>query len=241
MPGLGPSLLPEFLADGARWTQPGRRQTEGNAMVESVRMGASTPRPAVAGASPSVRVVSSGNYEEFRLRLRPSSVASHAHPTSGAAVGPMAEPIRHSRPTSHSRNEGSESLAPEAEAGGGGQPDPAAWLALFNPGGGGSEAATALPAATAQAAPAATSPVEVADLVERWVRRVALGGDSRRGVARLDIGSGRLSGTEVVVMAEAGRVSVELSLPAGLNATELQERLQARLERRGFETDVVVR
>jgi hypothetical protein len=70
---------------------------------------------------------------------------------------------------------------------------------------------------------------------------VAVGGDSRRGVARLDIGSGRLSGAEVVVMAEAGRVSVELSLPAGTNATQLQERLQARLERRGFETDVVVR
>jgi hypothetical protein len=88
---------------------------------------------------------------------------------------------------------------------------------------------------------AASNTLEVANLVERWVRRVALGGDSRRGVARLDIGSGRLSGTEVVVMAEAGRVSVELSLPAGLPAADLQERLRTRLERRGFETDVVVR
>lgn len=81
----------------------------------------------------------------------------------------------------------------------------------------------------------------VAALVERWVRRVALGGDSRRGVARLDIGSGRLAGTELTVVAEAGHVSVELSLPPGQTEGGLGARLRRRLEQRGFETDVVVR
>jgi hypothetical protein len=92
--------------------------------------------------------------------------------------------------------------------------------------------------------PAPTVTIEVAGiaaLVERWVRRVALGGDSRRGVARLDIGSGRLAGAELTVVAEASHVSVELSLPPGHADGGLAGRLRKRLEQRGFDTEVVVR
>jgi hypothetical protein len=129
-------------------------------------------------------------------------------------------------------------LAPDEESpvgwGGG---DPAALLGLFNPTGG----APALPLAPeASLAPAAAA-AQVAELVERWVKRVALGGDARRGVARLDIGQGRYAGAELTVSAEADRVSVELTLPDGAGDTGLSERLRSRLARRGLNVDVVVR
>jgi hypothetical protein len=115
--------------------------------------------------------------------------------------------------------------------------DPADWLSLINPAGG----VEAPRAAEALAQPVAPSSLEVAELVERWVRRVALGGDSRRGVARLDIGEGPYSGAELVVVAEPGHVSVELRLAGASPDSELAERVRARLERRGFAADVVVR
>lgn len=85
------------------------------------------------------------------------------------------------------------------------------------------------------------APAHLADLVERWVRRVALGGDSRRGVVRLDIGEGRHAGAELLVSAEAGRVSVELTLPQGPTDSSLAERLRSRLAQRGLSADVTVR
>jgi len=134
--------------------------------------------------------------------------------------------------------ESSPSLAPDEQPGlGRGGSDPGDWLALFNPGGG-----IDLQRAP-EVAPSASPPLgvaELSDLVERWVRRVALGGDQRRGVAKLDIGHGRFSGAELVVVAEAGRVSVELSLP-GAAEPGLAERLRARLQSRGYAADVVVR
>lgn len=133
--------------------------------------------------------------------------------------------------------ESSLSLAPDEQPSlGRGGGEVAEWFSLFNPGGG-VEAAVAAPA------PALPQPAvaEVADLVERWVRRVALGGDQRRGAVRLDIGQGRFSGAELLVVAEAGHVSVELQLPANLVEGDLSERLRSRLERRGYAADVVVR
>jgi hypothetical protein len=132
-------------------------------------------------------------------------------------------------------------LAPEAEPSGGGPLaaalDPLGCLSLFNPAGG-IEPPTLGPLGPA---PAAGSTPELAQLVERWVRRVAWGGDARRGVARLDIGSGRLAGTELVVVAEPGQVSVELSLPPDHADDGLEARLRRRLEGRGFATEVVIR
>jgi hypothetical protein len=57
----------------------------------------------------------------------------------------------------------------------------------------------------------------------------------------LDIGQGRFSGAELLVVAEAGHVSVELQLPSSVAGGDLSQRLRARLERRGFAADVLVR
>ena len=129
-------------------------------------------------------------------------------------------------------------LAPEDQASlGRGGGELAEWFSLINPTGG-VDAPRVVEAAPTPSAPGV---FEVAELVERWVRRVALGGDQRRGAVRLDFGHGRFSGAELTVVAEAGRVSVELSLPPAMAATDLSERLRSRLERRGWTADVVVR
>jgi hypothetical protein len=126
-------------------------------------------------------------------------------------------------------------LAPaEQSSWGRGSPDPAEWLAAITSQGGVIEARPA-DAATASHAP------ELSELVEGWVRRLAVGGDQRRAVARLDIGHGQYAGAELVVTAEGSRVSVELSLPEGTGASGLSERLSARLMARGYAADVQVR
>jgi hypothetical protein len=78
-------------------------------------------------------------------------------------------------------------------------------------------------------------------LLERWVRRVALGGDRHRAVARLELGHGELAGATLTVTAEAGAVAIELDLPDARDALELEQRVRERLARRGFSADVTVR
>lgn len=81
---------------------------------------------------------------------------------------------------------------------------------------------------------------DAAQLVQRWVRRVALGGDSRRGVVRLDIGGGRYAGAELVVVAEARHVSVKLNLNGAEGDDGLSQRLRAGLEAKGYAVDIDV-
>jgi hypothetical protein len=78
-------------------------------------------------------------------------------------------------------------------------------------------------------------------LVERWVRRLAVGADPRRAAARLEIGAGRYAGAELLVVAEADRVSVEVCLPDGGADPGLAARLRERLEGRGYGAEVTVR
>ena len=82
---------------------------------------------------------------------------------------------------------------------------------------------------------------ELSELVAGWVRRVALGGDQRRAVARLDIGHGQYTGAELLITAEGSRVSVELTLPDGVAGAGLSERLGSRLTARGYAAEVEVR
>jgi hypothetical protein len=139
---------------------------------------------------------------------------------------------------SEEREEGSPRLAPEPESRlGWVSGDPAELLGLFNPAGAVGVTSSAPETSLAPSAAA----TQVVELVERWVKRLALGGDARRGVARLDIGQGRYAGAELIVSAQAERISVELTLPGGAADSDLSERLRARLARRGFEADVVVR
>jgi hypothetical protein len=126
-------------------------------------------------------------------------------------------------------------LAPEEQWGWGrGEPDPAQWLAAISATG----EVVEMPAADASAAP--HSP-QLSELIEGWVRRVALGGDQRRAVARLDIGHGQYAGAELVITAQGSRVSVELTLPEGASSTGLSDRLCTRLTARGYEVEVDVR
>ena len=134
--------------------------------------------------------------------------------------------------------EAHDSLAPDEQASfAWGERDPADWLSLINPSGGVEPVAVH----ELQAPPAPANAADVAELVEKWVRRVALGGDARRGVARLDIGQGRYAGAELLVVAETGRISVELRLGDASQASDLSERVRARLERRGYTAEVTVR
>lgn len=132
------------------------------------------------------------------------------------------------------------SLAPDEQSGLGQGGSAAECLWLINPTGG--PEALSSPAPLVPSTTTAHAGVgEVAELVERWVRRVAVGGDQRRGAVRLDIGQGRFSGAELLIVAEVGHVSVELQLPSSMPGGDLSERLRSRLERRGYAAEVVVR
>jgi hypothetical protein len=77
------------------------------------------------------------------------------------------------------------------------------------------------------------------DLLPALVRRVAWSGDGRRGTMRLELGAGRLAGATLLVHADAGRVRVEISAPAGVDTAPWQERIAARLRERGLALDGV--
>jgi hypothetical protein len=69
--------------------------------------------------------------------------------------------------------------------------------------------------------------------VEEAVRRIAWGGDRRRGVARIELGGEHL-GTAVVVRGEGREISVCIELGHGRDAGSLPERLAERLRARGL-------
>jgi hypothetical protein len=194
-------------------------------------------RPDCAPQRLAHRPITTGRYDEFRTHL-----SKLLKPPADPRVSPETAETTQRRIVSTEKEmplelESFASLAPEPQPSlGRGGGEVAEWFSLINPQGG-MEAPLAAPA------PAMTQPgvADVAELVERWVRRVALGGDQRRGAVRLDIGQGRYSGAELLVVAEAGHVSIELQLPANLVEDDLSERLRSRLERRGYAADVVVR
>ena len=200
--------------------------------------------PARAGGRPDCAVqplpkahVTARKYEEFGAVFR--RISKPPSDAQGSIGTPEAAPPRTmSLEKEMSREvESLPSLAPEDQPSlGRGGGEVAEWFSLINPTSG-VEPGLAAPA-QAIAPPEAA---EVAELVERWVRRAALGGDQRRGALRLDIGQGRYSGAELLVVADAGHVSIELQLPANLVEGDLSERLRSRLERRGYAADVVVR
>lgn len=183
--------------------------------------------------------VSTSNHELFAAALR---AARHAAASGSAGPSEPAkldesktESVLEMFPSRPLDADSSSGLAPEPQSvlGEARGLDASELLALFNPS---PELLPTLPAPGQQHPGVA----DVSLLVERWVRRVALGGDQRRGVAKLDIGAGRFAGAELVVIAEAGQVAVELSLPHATDPS-LVERLRSRLERRGYSADVVVR
>lgn|GEM_PF-3782484 len=206
-------------------------------MVQPLPSVAAAHRSDVSAPQPPRRPITHRNYDEFSVHMNRAGLP-RGRPQEAVGTPEIAAP--QTTPTAKEMSPGVEaspSLAPEDQPSlGPGGGEVAEWFSLFNPGGG-LDAPAAAPPATMP--PAAV--VEIADLVERWVRRVAMGGDQRRGAVRLDIGQGRFSGAQVLVIAEAGHVSVELQLPASLVEGDLSQRLRSRLERRGYAADVVVR
>ena len=207
-------------------------------MVQPLPAIASVARPVSQPLNPPRRLVTDCNHAGF---------SSYLHRLTGRLGTPKetlplsescASPPRTVGKELSLQPDPSGSLAPDEQPSLGGQgADPLELLALINPMGG-VEAAVPVAPATPTSHPGVA---EVAELVERWVRRVALGGDQRRAAVRLDIGQGRFSGAELLVVAEAGRVSVELQLPSSVSGGDLSERLRARLERLGYAADVSVR
>jgi len=208
-------------------------------MVASV-----TSAPAAGGPVIAARIAAKGaatprTYDSFYSHLRPPRPGQSPAARDGGQPSPgdetKGDPVAQMFLSTGSDRESPAGLAPEeqsvlAER----RLEPGEWLALFQP---------VVDAATAVVPPPGLQHPGVADvsaLVDRWVRRVALGGDGRRGAAKLDIGGGRFAGAELVIVAEPGRVAVELSLPTA-GDIGLAQRLQRRLQRRGYTADVVVR
>lgn len=98
------------------------------------------------------------------------------------------------------------------------------------------------PPLQSSAAPSAALPLreDLQNLLCGLARRVAWGGDRRRGSARIELSEGTLAGATLVVHAEQRSVSVELELPAGAAAQGWESRLRERLEARGFSARVSV-
>jgi hypothetical protein len=82
---------------------------------------------------------------------------------------------------------------------------------------------------------------DIQNLIVRLARRVAWGGDGRKGSARIELSEGALAGATLIVHAEQRSVSVEFSLPRGATLPEdLQRRIIERLEARGLSARVRV-
>jgi len=91
------------------------------------------------------------------------------------------------------------------------------------------------PPSAPSATPVASAVPDAADTraLEDAVRRIAWGGDRRRGVARLELG-GSYEGTVVTVRGEGRDVALKLEVRPGTNVNRLPERLVERLEARGL-------
>jgi hypothetical protein len=92
-------------------------------------------------------------------------------------------------------------------------------------------------------APAALPPsADLQQLLTGLARRVAWGGDRRKGTARIELSEGALAGATLIVHTEQRSVTVELELPAGAGAGTQgwEARLTERLEGRGFSARVRV-
>ncbi|MET0791237.1 MAG: hypothetical protein ABW061_06915 [Polyangiaceae bacterium] len=88
-------------------------------------------------------------------------------------------------------------------------------------------------------APSAQPPsADLQQLLNGLARRVAWGGDRRKGTARIELSEGALAGATLVVHTEHRSVSVELELPAGTGTQGWEARLTERLEGRGFSARV---
>jgi len=91
--------------------------------------------------------------------------------------------------------------------------------------------------------PSAALPLreDLQNLITGLARRVAWGGDRRRGSARIELSVGPLAGSTLTVHAEQRTVTVELELAPGSSlAGDWQQRILERLNARGFSAQIRV-
>ena len=77
------------------------------------------------------------------------------------------------------------------------------------------------------------------EILPQLVRRLSMTGDGRRGAIRVEIGSGALAGSTLLVSAEGGRLRVELSAPPSVDADSWRARITTRLAARGLIVDEI--
>jgi hypothetical protein len=144
---------------------------------------------------------------------------------------------RHERPAT--RREGDVDRDPEAEM----VPLDALSRALWEPGFAFEPRAViaCAPSFVAAAPPSSIAGPTLDAMLDRFVRRVAMSGDRRRGTAHLEIGSGDLAGGTLTVTADGPSLSIVLDLPADADAEGWRRRLLERLRQRGLDAEVEIR
>jgi hypothetical protein len=91
------------------------------------------------------------------------------------------------------------------------------------------------PAAPAPPAPQ-PSQAPLCELVDRLLRKIALGGNRHRGTARLELSTGALQA--VTIHADGGELRVELSGPDDEATRSLRASIDQRLRQRGLRAQV---
>jgi len=74
-------------------------------------------------------------------------------------------------------------------------------------------------------------------LAERWLRRIAWGGDARRKTVRLEVGEGPLAGTVLQLSSTDGALHLEVKLASGTQ-TDWAAHLERELGQRGLSVSV---
>ena len=101
----------------------------------------------------------------------------------------------------------------------------------------GGTTATTSSASEAAEAPTRTARSSLEELMPSMVKKVAWSGDGTRGAVRLELGSGTLAGSTLLVHAEGSRVRVQLDAPSGTDHASWQREIRTRLEARGLTVD----
>lgn len=183
-----------------------------------------------------IRPINTNKNEEFKKYLLPAVDDVRPRRETAEDPPPLPEAAASKERQTEAEGDPSRALAPDEQSSWGrGNLDPAEWLSTITAPGG------AAPVPVEPSAAGRAREPELSELVEGWVRRLAVGGDQRRSVARLDIGHGAYAGAELIIAAEGGAIQVELTLPEGAPASGLSERLTSRLTARGYTADVAVR
>jgi len=170
--------------------------------------------------------------------------------TRAMGVGPRAAPPRSEQggPEQGGPERGAPEQRPEAERAAVQRPrarerppypcdplDPAFRQSAQNAPFGGPATAPLLPLTGPEVRPRAS----LEDLLPQIVKRIAWGGDARKGSVRMELGGGVLAGGTVLVHADEGRVRVELATPPGCDPAEWRRRIEARLVARGIAVDAI--